>query len=128
MTRIMLFTISGLLAGAGIVQGQAENHRIGAGDAQFTPGRSIGLPPGTRYGQIGQIHGLRLHAIGTADVFGNGPYDLFLGVSGLFPFEEFDEAGTPRYGPRMDLPQDQNIDALITKSAIETMMTAPVER
>src|SRR5690606_26226429 len=52
--------------------------------------------------------------VGTADVFGKGPYDLFLGVSDLFPFEEFDEAGTPRYGRRIELPGDPNIDALIT--------------
>jgi hypothetical protein len=103
-----------LIALSGIAQAQAENHRVGAGDAAFTPGRSIGLPPGTQYGQIGQVHGLRLHAIGTADVFGHGPHDLFIGVSGLFPFVGFDEAGAPRYGQRIVLPGDPSIDTLLT--------------
>lgn len=103
-----------LMALSGIVQAQAEKHRIGNGDAVFTPGRSIGLPPGAKYGQIGQIHGLRLHAIGTADVFGRGPYDLFMGVSGLFPFHGFDDVGVPRYGRRIDLQKDPNIKALLT--------------
>ena len=114
MMRIILQMSIVLLALTGIAQAQAEKHRIGTGADVFTPGRSIGLPPGTQYGQIGQVHGLRLYAIGTADVFGHGPYDLFMGVSGLFPFVDFDEAGVPRYGRQIVLPGDPNIDALVT--------------
>lgn len=114
MMRIMLPASVVLLTLSGIAQAQAEKHRIGHGKAAFTPGRSLGLPPGTKYGQIGQIHGLRLNAIGTANVYGHGPHDLFMGVSGLFPFAGFDDAGVPRYGQRIDLTGDPNIDALIT--------------
>jgi hypothetical protein len=114
MTRIISQVSIVLLALSGIVQAQAEKHRVGAGDAVFSPGRSIGLPPGKEFGQIGQLHGLRLYAIGTADVFGHGPNDLFMGVSGLFPFVGFDEAGVPRYGQRIVLPGDPEVDALVT--------------
>lgn len=114
MARIIWQVSIVLLALSGTAQAQAEKHRIGHGNAAFSPGRSIGLPPGKEYGQIGQVHGLRLHAIGTADVFGHGPNDLFIGVSGLFPFVDFDEAGAPRYGQRIDLAGDPNIDALVT--------------
>lgn len=115
MRNVVSLSIAWLVLG-GPAFPQAEKHRIGPGDSTFSPGYSVGLPPGQRYGQIGQVHGLRLDAIGAADVYGHGPYDLFLGVTGLFPFAGFDEAGTPRYGRRIELPEDrrQRIDCIIT--------------
>lgn len=112
--RILLTLALILLMFSGNVRGQADTHRVGHGDSVFTPGRSIGLPTGKKYGQIGQVHGLRLHVFGTADVFGHGPNDLFMGVSGLFPFAGFDDAGTPRYGRRIELQGNPDVDALIT--------------
>lgn len=40
---------------------------------------------------------------GTADVFGNGPYDLFVGLRNLYPFDHFDTNNVPVYGARMDI-------------------------
>ena len=55
------------------------------------------LPAGGegRYGVIGTEAG---SVCGTADVFGNGPYDLFAPLRTLYPFERFDENNTPVYG------------------------------
>ena len=68
----------------------------------FRPGHSISLAPTRPLAQIGNAesypHVVMGPVVGTADVFGKGPYDLFLSPDRLFPFQGFDEAGTPHYG------------------------------
>ncbi|WP_303921207.1 FG-GAP-like repeat-containing protein [Draconibacterium sediminis] len=51
-------------------------------------------------GNYGVIDGA---ASGTADVYGNGPYDLFVGLRTLYPFERFDDYGTPVYGEKVTI-------------------------
>lgn len=96
----------------------AEHHRLPSpGSGVFSPGAPVGLAPGLRYGQIGQVHGLSMPVIGVADVFGHGPCDLLLGGTGLYPFTGFCEAGEPQYGARITLEQkkgDNDIHVLVT--------------
>ncbi|MFA5689023.1 MAG: VCBS repeat-containing protein [Kiritimatiellales bacterium] len=55
------------------------------------------MPAGTGYGVISTEDG---QATGTANVFGNGPYDLFVGLRNLYPFERFNQNNVPVYGAR----------------------------
>ena len=67
----------------------------------FPPGQSIPIAKQREFTQIGRATDHKSHRciiIGTADVFGHGPYDLFLFPNRLFPFVRFDEGGTPLYG------------------------------
>ena len=69
---------------------------------RFTSGQSIPVAAACHGGQIGRSDdSAAIHStipLGTADAFGNGPYDLFVFPNRLFPFQGFDEAGTPLYG------------------------------
>jgi len=64
----------------------------------FPPGQSISVARSRQPGQIGRTGSYRSIVMGTADVYGNGPYDLFLLPDRLFPFRGFQEDGTPFYG------------------------------
>ena len=68
----------------------------------YTPDESIPVAASLHGGQIGRSMDDRaLHTSvprGTADVFGNGPYDLFMVPNRLYPFQGFDDEGTPFYG------------------------------
>jgi len=65
--------------------------------AQLEGGRAI--PAGGK-GNYGLIEGA---ASGTCDIYGNGPYDLFVGLRTLYPFECFDDYGTPVYGEKVSV-------------------------
>lgn len=67
-------------------------------DAYFTPGEPIPISKQRRLGQLGRGEDYRPIVVGAADVFGSGPYDLFLFPDRLFPFREFDKNGVPIYG------------------------------
>ena len=68
----------------------------------FPPDEPIPVAASVHGGQIGRS--MDDHAIhdtiplGTADVFGNGPRDLFMVPDRLYPFDKFDDQGTPLYG------------------------------
>lgn len=64
----------------------------------FPAGQAIPVAKNRGSAQIGRGEDFRTMVIGTADVFGNGPYDLFLWPNQLFPFRGFDKEGTPYYG------------------------------
>ncbi|MEA1950824.1 MAG: VCBS repeat-containing protein [Planctomycetota bacterium] len=64
----------------------------------FSPGQPIPVARTRRLGQIGRDKSYRSIVMGTADVYGHGPYDLFLSPNRLFPFRGFHEDGTPYYG------------------------------
>ena len=51
-------------------------------------------------GNYGVIDGA---ASGTCDIYGNGPYDLFVGLRTLYPFERFDDEDTPVYGEKVSV-------------------------
>lgn len=63
----------------------------------YPPGQSIPAAANLGRSQIGRESDYRSMVQGTADVFGKGPYDLFLLPNRLFPFKEFDASGTPSY-------------------------------
>jgi len=65
----------------------------------YPPGKSIPAARLRGVSQIGREHDYRSIVMGTADVFGHGPYDLFLHPNRLFPFVRFDERNVPVYGP-----------------------------
>ncbi|MCA9109530.1 MAG: VCBS repeat-containing protein [Planctomycetaceae bacterium] len=70
----------------------------------FTPAEPLPLASSHRLSQIGQFHDEpQLVPLGTADVLGNGPYDLFVSPNHLFPFREFDTQGTPVYKSPIEL-------------------------
>ena len=69
-----------------------------SGAVLFPPGQSVPAAGPRRFGQIGRGTDFRSIVMGTADVFGKGPYDLFLLPDRLFPFRGFDDDGTPMYG------------------------------
>lgn len=78
----------------------------------FRPGHSIPAARSYRRAQIGGTEQLQTVPIGTAGVFGNGPYDLFVSDR-LFPFQEFDEDGVPQYGePR--IVRGERIEEVVT--------------
>lgn len=94
---------------------RGEQHRLAPpGEAVFSPGRPVGLPPSRSYGQIGQIARLTMAAAGTADVFGHGPYDLLLDNGRLFPFAGFNDDGRPYYSQPVELPGDANVHCVFT--------------
>lgn len=64
----------------------------------FSPGQPIPISQKRRLGQLGRGENYRSVVVGVADVFGKGPYDLFLYPDRLFPFRGFNEEGTPFYG------------------------------
>lgn len=73
----------------------------------FPPDQPIPVAASLHGGQIGNsTTDHSLHSTiprGTADVFGNGPYDLFMDLNRLFPFQGFDADGTPFYGPPLTI-------------------------
>ncbi len=64
----------------------------------FSAGHSIPIAESHRFGPLARGEGFRSFVVGTANVFGNGPYDLFLAPDRLFPFQGFEQNGAPRYG------------------------------
>jgi hypothetical protein len=66
----------------------------------FEPGEPI---PAGGAGHYGIIDGRTSHVCGTAEVFGKGPYDLFVGLRALYPFTHFDAHHVPVYGKRMSI-------------------------
>ncbi len=70
----------------------------------FVPAGSV---PGPGMSQIGNTPDfdsvIMGRVMGTGDVFGNGPFDLFMYPNRLFPFKGFDKAGTPSYGKPLKL-------------------------
>ncbi len=71
----------------------------------FSPAEPISAGTSPRRGQIGRhtestaTHSA-LHSsipLGTADVFGNGPFDLFVAPNRLYAFQEFTPDGAPLY-------------------------------
>ncbi len=91
------FSITILLAVACPCPAQAEEI-----PGLFPPHQSIPVAPSRHGGQIGRSDDpSAIHSTiprGTADVFGNGPCDLFMVPDRLLPFQGFDEGGTPFYG------------------------------
>lgn len=67
----------------------------------FDAGLPIPVAKSRRLTQIGRApdgRSFRPIIMGTADLFGRGPYDLFVHPDRLFPFQEFDDQGVPIYG------------------------------
>ncbi|MFO1095638.1 MAG: VCBS repeat-containing protein [Planctomycetaceae bacterium] len=94
---------------------RGEQHRLlPPGEQIFSPGRPVAVSPTRHYGQIGQIAHLTMSALGTADVFGNGPYDLFLDNGRLFPFLGFDADGQPYYGAEAALHGEIDLHCVLT--------------
>ncbi|QHI68925.1 FG-GAP repeat domain-containing protein [Tichowtungia aerotolerans] len=71
-----------------------------AAPTSFSAGEAIPVGGTEPYGTIGITSWT---ASGTADVFGNGPYDLFVGLRNLYPFDHFDTNNVPVYGERIDI-------------------------
>ncbi|MES2791017.1 MAG: VCBS repeat-containing protein [Planctomycetota bacterium] len=105
MTTVGL--VLGLLPGSAVSQEPTANDsavkaataaRPPVGPILYVPGASIPSAATIGRGQIGREADYRSIVMGTADVFGKGPYDLFLLPNRLFPFQEFDAQGVPVYG------------------------------
>ena len=60
------------------------------------------VPLGVEVGPLGATHGFEVRPMMTGDVFGNGPYDLFLSGGKLLPFRRFGPDGVPVYGQPVD--------------------------
>lgn len=71
---------------------------------------SVTFPPGNPIPASGPNHygTPKGSGSGTADVFGKGPYDLFVGLETLYPFERFDAHNVPVYGHRITVRSDYN--------------------
>lgn len=67
-------------------------------EALFRSGEAIHVAQSRHLSQIGRGEKYRSMVVGVADVFGNGPYDLFLLPNQLFPFRGFHQDGSPYYG------------------------------
>ncbi|MCK5675698.1 MAG: hypothetical protein KAH99_01635, partial [Verrucomicrobia bacterium] len=83
----------------------------------FPAGQSISVARTRRLGQIGRSRSYRSIVMGTADVYGNGPYDLFLLPDRLFPFRGFQGDGTPYYGEPIKIQGQPMGGAVITGPA-----------
>lgn len=85
------------------------------GEAPVDAAGAIPVAPMRIGGQIGNKTGSSLHSsivVGTADVFGNGPYDLFVAPDRLFRFREFGDDGAPVYGEPETVQGDAVHDVL----------------
>ena len=82
----------------------------------FAPEKAIPVATSLHGGQIGRS--MDEHALhtavprGIADVFGKGPYDLFMVPNRLYPFEEFDSEGTPLYGKPLTVGGEEVHDVI----------------
>ncbi|MCC6680275.1 MAG: VCBS repeat-containing protein [Phycisphaeraceae bacterium] len=81
----------------------------------FPPGQPI--PVADEYGQIGGGGDYTMSLMGVADVFGNGPYDLFDNNGFIYPFIDFADNGAPRYGEPVPFTRDRGVNG--------TVFTAP---
>ncbi|QDT46623.1 FG-GAP repeat protein [Symmachiella dynata] len=100
-------------SGADKTKPRATAKSNASGESQvFTPGASIPVSPQRKLTQIGNTEEFESvimgRVIGTADVFGNGPYDLFLYPDRIFPIRGFDEDGTPYYGKVVKIKENHD--------------------
>ncbi len=97
---LVFYSINGFEAEAD--QSNARNVSVArVEDELFPAGQSIPVARSRRLTQIGRATDNLSHrpiVMGTADVFGKGPYDLFLFPDRLFPFRGLDDDGVPSYG------------------------------
>lgn len=87
---------------------EANRERSGADKAPVPKGPPVFEPdaaihPASPYSQLGRGLDWDANVLGTADVFGHGPYDLFLFPNRLCPFQEFADDGSPVYGTPIEL-------------------------
>lgn len=82
--------------------GLAADLPNGVSTGFFPAGQAIPVAASLPGGQIGcspEPHALHTAIpLGTADVFGKGPYDLFVSPNRLYPFAGFGAQGAPLYG------------------------------
>lgn len=65
-------------------------------NSDWKPGEEIGLA--VDIGPLGATRHYEVPPLGTADVFGNGPYDLLVSDRRVLPFRRFTREGVPVYG------------------------------
>ncbi|MCO6044763.1 FG-GAP-like repeat-containing protein [Aeoliella sp. ICT_H6.2] len=94
----------------------AANHSFDADASQPYDGWTSGeaIPLGVDVGPIGGTRDYEVKPLGTADAFGNGPYDLFLADRKLLPFRRFHTDGTPIYGQPLGFDIPSRSAALVT--------------
>ncbi len=84
----------------------------------WKPGEEIGLA--VDVGPLGATRHYEVPPIGTADVFGNGPYDLLVSDRRLLPFKRFTLQGIPVYGQPRKFVAPEGMLALFVKDSIPT--------
>ncbi|MEZ6191287.1 MAG: hypothetical protein R3C45_08350 [Phycisphaerales bacterium] len=69
---------------------------------------------GVEFGPLGATRDYEATPLGTADVFGNGPYDLILTDKKVLPFKRFMLDGIPVYSPVQDFAVPSGAASLLT--------------
>jgi hypothetical protein len=82
----------------------------------WKPGSEIRLA--VDVGPLGATRHYEVPPIGTADVFGNGPYDLLISDHRLLPFKRFTPAGVPVYGQPQTFKSPTGTLALFVKDSL----------
>lgn len=82
--------------------------------AGWTPGQAV--PLGVEAGPLGATREYEVTPLGTANVFGNGPYDLFLKDRKLLPFIRFMPNGAPLYGQPREFTAPATNGSILTDS------------
>jgi hypothetical protein len=98
VTRFGLSILWALLPLLGAWHGFAQAPIPSIAPGTWRPGEAIPLAPGVTAGPLGQTRTFHPQPMGTADVYGHGPYDLFVNGRLLLPFKSFDSRGVPVYG------------------------------
>ncbi|WP_417388540.1 FG-GAP repeat domain-containing protein [Gimesia sp.] len=113
---LLLVTFTVLCHGLKSTAGDEPKQSDSRSPGYFRPAHPVPVSPKVEYGQLGRGEDYRSVVVGTADVFGSGPYDLFVFPDRLFPFRGFSISGVPGYGKPVK----------ITGSALNgTILTGP---
>ena len=87
LASVLVFAAGSMGWGASVAKGQSSD---------WKPSEEIRLA--CEVGPLGAMRHYEVPPIGTADVFGNGPYDLLVSDRRLLPFKRFTPEGVPVYG------------------------------
>ncbi|WP_417391524.1 FG-GAP repeat domain-containing protein [Gimesia sp.] len=98
ITRALLL-VTFTVWGHGLKSAAGDDQKVStsSNSGYFTPAYPVPVSKKVEYGQLGRGENYRSIVVGAADVFGSGPYDLFVFPDRLFPFRGFSESGVPVY-------------------------------
>ena len=89
LANFLIFVVGSTGLGVSVAHGQ---------NSDWKPGEEIGLD--VALGPLGATRHYEVPPIGTADVFGNGPYNLLVSDRRMLPFKQFPQKVSPSMASR----------------------------